>query len=102
MAAHLRLASAVSKLEGPDRADVPIRVVLADNHRSVRRTLRLLLDGEPGVGVVAEASDLPDVVRHVRGQLPHALVLDLQMPGGSSIEAIRSLRREVPETRSSC
>jgi two-component system response regulator NreC len=98
MTGHLRLAPAVSNLEGPDRADGPIRVVLADDHRLVRRTLRLLLDGEQGVKVVAEASDLPDVIRHVQGQLPHVLVLDLQMPGGSSIEAIRSLRREVPET----
>jgi two-component system, NarL family, response regulator NreC len=98
MTAHLRLAPAVSHLEGPDRADVPIRVVLADDHRLVRRTLRLLLDGEQGVKVVAEASDLPDVIRHVQGELPHVLVLDLQIPGGSSIEAIRSLRREVPET----
>jgi len=98
MTAHLRLAPAAGTMEGIDPADAPIRVVLADDHRLVRRTLRLLLDGEQGVKVVAEAGDIRDVVRHVQGQLPHVLVLDLQMPGGSSIEAIRLLRREVPET----
>ena len=98
MTAHLRLAPAAGTMEGIDRADAPIRVVLADDHRLVRRTLRLLLDGEQGVKVVAETGDIRDVVRHVQGQLPHVLVLDLQMPGGSSIEAIRLLRREVPET----
>lgn len=98
MTAHLHLAPAAGSPEGLDRADAPIRVVLADDHRLVRRTLRLLLDGEQGVEVVGEASDLSDVVRHVRGRLAHVLVFDLQMPGGSSIEAIRRLRRAVPET----
>jgi two-component system response regulator NreC len=58
----------------------------------------LLLDGEDGVDVVAEAVDLSSVTRHVCGHVPHVLVLDLHMPGGSSIEAIRRLREQVPET----
>jgi two-component system, NarL family, response regulator NreC len=42
--------------------------------------------------------DLFTVMRHVHGRAPHVLVLDLQMPGGSSIEAIGQLRARVPET----
>jgi len=49
--------------------------------------------------VVAEATDLASVVRHVHGHQPHVLVLDLNMPGGSSIEAIGQLRERSPETQ---
>jgi two-component system, NarL family, response regulator NreC len=73
-------------------------VVLADDHAGVRRNLRLLLDGEDDVEVIAEAADLSTVIHHVHGHLPHVLVLDLEMPNGSSIEAIRRLRSHVPDT----
>jgi two-component system response regulator NreC len=65
----------------------------------MRRSLRLLLDGEADLEVIGEADDLPLVVRHVQSQRPHVLVLDLGMPGGSSVEAIRRLRAQVPETQ---
>jgi two-component system response regulator NreC len=73
-------------------------VVLADDHAAVRRNLRLLLDAEEDVEVIAEAADLSTVVRHVHGHVPHVLVLDLEMPNGSSVEAIRPLREQVPDT----
>jgi two-component system, NarL family, response regulator NreC len=76
----------------------PISVVLADDHAFMRRSLRLLLDGGAEFEVVAEASDIPTVLLHVRGLLPHVLVLDLTMPDGSSLTTIRRLRSEVPNT----
>jgi two-component system response regulator NreC len=76
-----------------------IRIILADDHALMRRSLRLLLDGEADLEVIGEADDLPLVVRHVQSQRPHVLVLDLGMPGGSSVEAIRRLRAQVPETQ---
>ena len=76
-------------------------MVLADDHALMRRRLRLLLDGEQGVEVIAEADDLAAVARHVRRHEPHVLVLDLSMPDGSSIEAIGQLRERRPTRRSS-
>jgi two-component system, NarL family, response regulator NreC len=94
MAAHLHLAAdAGAAREGNE----PIRVVLAEDHASVRRNLRLLLEGE-GVEVIGEAADLPDAIEQVRAQRPRVLVLDLRMPSGSSIETIRALREQAPET----
>jgi two-component system response regulator NreC len=78
---------------------LPVRVVLADDHALMRRSLRLLLDGERDVEVIAEASDLDSAVRHVQDDRPQVLVLDLSMPDGSSIEAIGKLRKRVPETQ---
>jgi len=97
MAAHLHLARRADDPE-PVASDVPIRVVLADDHALMRRSLRMLLDGEEGMEVVAEANDLAGVTRHVLGHEPHVLILDLKMPGGSSIEAISRLRERAPET----
>jgi two-component system response regulator NreC len=103
MAAHLRLASsaaATSKSDARPAAPPAIRVVLADDHDLMRRSLRLLLDSESDLEVIAEADDLPLVVRHVQGHRPHVLVLDLNMSGtASSVETISGLRESAPETQ---
>jgi two-component system response regulator NreC len=80
-------------------AEKTIRIVLADDHAVVRSGLRLLLDSEPDFEVVAEAGDLDAAQRYVRGHHPDVLVLDLNMPGGSSLEAIPSIREQMPATQ---
>ena len=75
-----------------------IRIILADDHGVVRSGLRLLLDSEADFEVVAEASNIEDARRYVRGHHPKVLVLDLNMPGGSSLEAIPAMREESPDT----
>lgn len=80
------------------RSSSAIGVVVADDHELVRRSLRLVLRQEEDVEVIAEAGDVLTAMRHVSGNVPHVLVLDLQMPDGSSIELIRQLRLRVPET----
>jgi two-component system response regulator NreC len=76
-----------------------IRVVLADDHSVVRHGLRQLLEAEGGFAVVAEAKDVPSTVETVRSRQPDVLVLDLNMPGGSSLDAIPRLRAESPHTQ---
>lgn len=76
-----------------------IRIVIADDHAVVRRGLRQVLDAEAGFEVVAEAANLDDARRYVRGHHPHVLVLDLNMPGGSSLDHIPSIRGEFPDTQ---
>ena len=70
-------------------------VVIADDHTVVRQGLRLLIDNEPGMHVIAEAGTVPDAERMARAHRPTVLVLDLNMPGGSSLEAIPRLREHV-------
>src|SRR5271167_3430386 len=76
-----------SGVDGATTVDRRIRIVLADDHAVVRSGLRLLLDSEADFEVVAEASDVDGARRYVRGHHPAVLVLDLNMPGGSSLEA---------------
>jgi two-component system response regulator NreC len=74
------------------------RVVIADDHAVVRSGLRLVLDAEPGIEVVAEAGDVESAMRAVRGYHPDVLVLDLNMPGEPSLEAIPRMVAEAPDT----
>ncbi|HST42743.1 MAG TPA: response regulator transcription factor [Conexibacter sp.] len=75
-----------------------IRVVLADDHRVVRAGLRLVLDAEDDIAVVGEAGDVEAAIRAVRVHHPHVLVLDLNMPGEPSLEAIPRIVSDLPET----
>jgi two-component system, NarL family, response regulator NreC len=62
-----------------------ITIVLADDHQVVRAGLRLLLQAEDGFDVVAEAGDVATTERRVAAYHPRVLILDLNMPGGSSL-----------------
>ncbi len=75
-----------------------ITIVLADDHQVVRAGLRLLLENEGGFRVVAEAGDVPTTERRVAAYHPTVLILDLNMPGESSLPAIPRLRSASPET----
>ena len=74
-------------------------IVIADDHAVVRSGLRMLLDAELDLEVVAEAGDMDSAIRYVRGHKPSVLILDLNMPGEPSLPAIPSLRQEFPNTQ---
>ena len=75
-----------------------ITIVLADDHAVVRSALKMLLDAEPDLEVVAEAGDVDDAVRYVRGHKPKVLILDLNMPGGPSLSAVPAVGEASPGT----
>jgi two-component system, NarL family, response regulator NreC len=69
----------------------PISVIIADDHTVVRDGIRAVLQREGGeFSVVAEAADVPSMIRAVREHQPDLLTLDLTMPGGSSLGALPS------------
>jgi two-component system response regulator NreC len=75
-----------------------ITIVLADDHEIVRAGLRLVLEAEPGFAVVSEAGDVALTERRVAAHRPRVLVLDVNMPDGSSVPAIPRLRAASPQT----
>jgi two-component system response regulator NreC len=77
----------------------PITVVLADDHRVVRSGLRMLLESDGRFSVLDEAGDVTGTIMKVRQCRPRVLVLDLNMGGESSLEAIPQLRTEMPGTQ---
>jgi two-component system response regulator NreC len=77
----------------------PTKLVIADDHAVVRSGLRMLLDAEPDLEVVAEAGDVPTAMRYVRAHHPGVLVLDLHMPGEPSLKAIPALLEASEDTQ---
>ena len=77
----------------------PIRVVLADDHTFLRRNLRMVLDDDPDVRVVAELADLSSLLEDVAALRPDVLVLDVGMSRGPLLTFERWLLRLAPETR---
>jgi two-component system response regulator NreC len=82
----------------PDESERTVRIVVADDHQVVRTGLKLLLDSEPDFEVVAEAGDVASATRTVLGYKPDVLVLDLNMPDGSSLPAIPRMLSDSPGT----
>jgi two-component system response regulator NreC len=76
-----------------------IRTVVVDDHAVVRSGLRLVLEAENDIVVVAEAPDARQAIFEARAHRPDVILLDVVMPGRSGIEAIPDLLREAPEAK---
>jgi DNA-binding NarL/FixJ family response regulator len=75
----------------------PARVLLADDHALVRRGVRLILDNEPDLKVVAEASDGAEALALARECQPDLAILDIAMPRLTGLQAARELSRSQPD-----
>src|SRR3954452_12678080 len=84
--------------EAPQEDSELITVVLADDHEIVRDGIRMVLEDEEDLEVVAEAGDVASAERRVLGHHPKVLVLDLNMPGERSLPAIPQIIERSPET----
>jgi DNA-binding NarL/FixJ family response regulator len=78
---------------------VKLRVTLADDHALLRAGLAVLINAQDDMEVVAQAASVDEVVHAVSQSKPDILVLDLTMPGGSSIQVIEQLRQQSPQTK---
>jgi two-component system response regulator NreC len=78
---------------------MPIHILIADDHGVLRAGLRTLLNAEPDLEVIAEASDGNDVLRLASELRPDIVLLDISMPGPGGIEVTRRLKEALPELR---
>jgi DNA-binding NarL/FixJ family response regulator len=76
-----------------------IRVLISDDHLLFRLGLKSLLSGEATVSVVGESATGRQTLEQCRTLKPDVVVLDLRMPEGGGIEALRIISRELPDTR---
>jgi len=77
----------------------PLRVLLADDHVTVRQGLKLLIDSEPDMDVVGEAGDGSEAVQKARELDPDVVVMDISMPGMNGLAATRALKTIQPDAR---
>jgi DNA-binding NarL/FixJ family response regulator len=82
----------------PDKMLNKISVLLVDDHTLVRRGFRRILEDEPDIAVVGEASDGVEAIRLATELHPKVIVMDCAMPGTSGLEATRQILALYPET----
>jgi DNA-binding NarL/FixJ family response regulator len=76
-----------------------IRVLIADDHAIVRTGLRALINGDPGMELVGEATNGEEAIALAQATNPNVIVLDLSMPGLDGIKVTRKIKRQQPEVR---
>ena len=76
----------------------PIQIIIADDHILVREGLSTLLNEEPDISVVAQASTGTEAIYLVRQLCPDIAILDITMPDMTGLEATRQITTEFPET----
>lgn len=76
-----------------------LRVLLVDDHEVVRVGVRALIERQPGMEVVGEASTVREAVTQSKQLAPDVVVLDIRLPGGNGLEACRQIKIDRPETR---
>ena len=76
-----------------------IRVVIADDHGIVRSGLKMLIDRQRDMEVIAEAEDGVDALETTQAHRPDVAVLDVSMPRMTGLQAAREIRSHVPDTR---
>jgi two-component system, NarL family, response regulator NreC len=74
-----------------------LRILLADDHATVREGLKLLIHSQPDLEVIAEASDGEGAIRHSKLDVADVVVMDLSMPGISGLVATRKLKELRPD-----
>ena len=76
-----------------------IRILLADDHAVVRQGFKLIINQEPDMEVVGEASDGEATVRLTQQLRPQLVILDIAMPGVNGVEATRRIAESCPEAK---
>ena len=79
------------------RPAAPLRILLADDHVTVRHGLRLLIDSQTDMLVVSEASDGQAAIQNAIAVKPDVIVMDISMPGMNGLAATRALKKQQPD-----
>jgi DNA-binding NarL/FixJ family response regulator len=77
----------------------PIRVIIVDDHALFRRGLQMVLEVEDDIEVVGEAGDGADAVAKAEETVPDVVLMDVRMPKRSGLEATRSIKEILPNTK---
>ena len=76
----------------------PLRILIADDHAIVRQGLKLLIDSQPDMKVIAEAATGEAAVEKATSVKPDVVIMDVSMPGLNGLMATRLLKKRQPET----
>jgi DNA-binding NarL/FixJ family response regulator len=77
----------------------PIRLLVADDHSLIREAIRMALEAERDIEIVAEAANSDDVLPRTREACPDVVLLDIRMPGIGGLEVLERLRAQCPAVK---
>ena len=77
----------------------PVRILVVDDHPLMRVGIAAIIDARPGMTVVAQAGTADEAIRLYHLHQPDLTLMDLRLPGGSGVQAIRSIRARSPGAR---
>jgi DNA-binding NarL/FixJ family response regulator len=77
----------------------PIRTMIVDDHALFRRGLEMVLDEEPDIELVGQASDGAEAVEKAAESLPDVVLMDIRMPRSNGIEACRAMKEAAPSAK---
>ena len=77
----------------------PIRILLVDDHALVRAGIRALIEGKPGIEVIAESGDGEEALRMIAELRPNLVLLDITIPTLNGFEVLEQITKQYPETR---
>ena len=77
----------------------PIRILTVDDHPLLREGIAAVIEGQPDMTLVAEATNGREAIESFRNHRPDVVLMDLRMPDMNGIEAIRAIRAEFPAAR---
>jgi two-component system, NarL family, response regulator NreC len=96
---YIRAHTATDAPMHPNGECAKVRVLLADDHTILRAGLKMMLNAQPDIEVVGEASDGRQALDEAQRLLPDVIVMDITMPELNGIEATRQIKKLLPETR---
>lgn len=76
-----------------------LNILLADDHEVVRLGVRALIERQPGMKVVGEASTVQEAITQTEALAPDVVVLDIRMPGGTGLDACREIKKRRSATK---
>ena len=76
-----------------------VRVIIADDHAIVREGVRIILEGQPDIEVVGEATEGRDAINKALQLQPDVVIMDITMPGMSGLEATRQIKHQAPDIK---
>jgi len=92
-------AAAAGQSPESARSPEPIRAMIVDDHALFRRGLEMVLEEEPDIELVGQASDGSEAVEKAGESLPDVVLMDIRMPRSSGIEACRAMKEVAPSAK---
>jgi len=76
-----------------------MKIFIADDSLIIRERLKTMLSDFPEVEIAGQAKDTPEAIKSIQELKPNVVILDIRMPGGSGIEVLQTIKKDLPDIK---